>query len=112
MNYAKTLKLRFRVGELHLPERIKRYTSSSREGEDAQMCPCGKAVHSLTHIMEECDIYKEERDVLEKMRKIDECGMEKLSTLDSSEKTIDILGDRWWPQTAKLEGDIYAKSFL
>ena len=56
MNYAKTLKLRFRVGELHLPERIKRYTSSSREDEDAQMCPCGKAVHSLTHIMEECDI--------------------------------------------------------
>ena len=50
--------------------------------------------------------------MLEKMRKIDECVMEKLSTLDSSEKTIDILGDRWWPQTAKLEGDIYAKSFL
>ena len=40
------------------------------------------------------------------MRKIDECGMEKFGTLDSSsEKTIAILGDRWWPQTAKQQGD-------
>ena len=47
--------------------------------------------------MGECEIYKEERDVFEEM-KIDECGMEKFCTLDSSEKTIAILGDRWWPQ--------------
>ena len=26
-------------------------------------------------------------------------------TLDSSEKTIAILGGRWWPQVAKQEGD-------
>ena len=43
------------------------------------------------------------------MRKIDECVMEKFGTrvqgtLDSSEKTIAILGGRWWPQTAKQEG--------
>ena len=46
--------------------------------------------------MGECEIYKEERDVLliGEMRKIDECGMEKLGTLDSSEKTIAILGNR------------------
>ena len=31
--------------------------------------------------------------------------MEKLRTLDSSEKTIAILGNRWWPLTAKQEGD-------
>ena len=31
----------------------------------------------------------------EKMREIDECGMEEFDTLDSSEKTIAILGDRW-----------------
>ena len=41
------------------------------------MCPCGKAVESRTHIVGECEIYKEERDVLEEMRKIDECGMKK-----------------------------------
>ena len=42
-------------------------------------------------------MYKEERDVLliEGMRKIDDCGMEKFVILDSSEKTIAILGDRW-----------------
>ena len=38
-------------------------------------------------------MYKEEWDVLE-MRKIDECDMVKFCTLDSSEKTIAILGDR------------------
>ena len=43
--------------------------------------------------MGECEIYKEERDVLD-MRKIDECDVEKLGTLDSGEKTIAILGDR------------------
>ena len=55
--------------------------------------------------MGECEIYKEERDVLREMRKVDECDMERFGTLDSSEKTIAILGDRWWPQTAKQEGD-------
>ena len=43
MDYAKTLKLRFRVGDLDLPERRKGYTTSEKE-EEAQMCPCGKAV--------------------------------------------------------------------
>ena len=59
------------------------------------------------HIVGECEIYKEERHVLVEMRKIDECGMEEFGTLliYSSEKTIAILGDRWWPQTAKQEGD-------
>ena len=50
------------------------------------------------------------------MRKIDECGMEKFGTLNiiinSSEKTIAILGDRWWPQTAKQEGDKISKKFI
>ena len=32
------------------PARRKRYTSS-REEEDAQMCPCGNAVKSRTHIV-------------------------------------------------------------
>ena len=29
----------------------------------------------------------------------------------SSEKTIAILGDRWWAQTAKQEGDKISKTF-
>ena len=103
MDYAKTLNLRFRVGDLDLPERRKRYASNREEEEIAQMCPSGKAVESSTHIVGECETYKEERHVLEEMRKIDECGMEKFGTLDSSEKTIAILGDGWWLQTAKQE---------
>ena len=56
--------------------------------------------------------YKRRNDVLEEMRKIDECDMEKFGTVDSSEKTIAILGDRWWPQTAKQQGDKISKTFL
>ena len=108
MDFAKTQKLRFRVGDLDLPERRKRYTSSREEEEiDAQMCPCGKAIESRTHIVGECEIYKEERDVLEEeMREIDECDMEEFDTLNSIEKTTAILGDRWWqPQSDKEDGE-------
>ena len=62
--------------------------------------------------MRECEKYKEERDVLQQMRKIDECDMEKFGTLDSGEKTIAILGDRWWPQKAKQHGNKISKRFL
>ena len=34
------------------------------------------------------------------MMKLDKCGMEEFGRLESSEKTIAIPGDRWWPQTA------------
>ena len=67
---AKTLKLQCRVGDLDLPERRKKHTSSREEDEDAQMCPCGEAKESRAHIVGECEMCKEERDVLE-MRKID-----------------------------------------
>ena len=99
MDYAKKLTLRFRVGDLELPERRKRYTSS-REEEDVatNMCPCGTTIESRTHIVGECEIYKEERDALEEMRKLDVCDMKKFGRLESSDKTIAILGDRWWPQ--------------
>ena len=45
-------------------------------------------------------MYEEERDVLDEMRNIDERDMEKFGTLDSGEKTIAVLGDRWCPQAA------------
>ena len=52
--FAKTLELRFRVGDLDLPERRKRYrytSSREEEGVDAHTCPCGKAIESRTHIV-------------------------------------------------------------
>ena len=64
MDYAKLLKLPIRVGDLDVPERRKRCTSSREEEEDAQMCPCGKAQETRTHFVGECEMYKEERDVL------------------------------------------------
>ena len=50
MDYAKKLKLRFRVGDLGLLQR-RRYTSS-REEEDVatKVCPCGTTIESRTHI--------------------------------------------------------------
>ena len=73
MDYAKRLKLRFRVGDLDLPGRRKRYISS-REEEDVatNMCPWGTTIQSRTLVVGECEIYKEERDALqEQMRKLD-----------------------------------------
>ena len=46
------------------------------------------------------------------MRQLDECDMEKFCRLESSEKTIAIVGDRWWPQSAKQEGDRISKHIL
>ena len=39
-------------------------------------------------------------------------SMKSFEALGSREKTIAILGDRWWPQTAKQEGDKICKGFL
>ena len=62
-----------------------------QEEEGAQSCPCGNADDSRTHIVKECELYKEDRNVSgEALRKIEGCGMEKFGTLDGSEKTIAI----------------------
>ena len=85
MDYVKTLKLRFRVGDLDLPEGRNSSTSILEEEEDVQMCLCDKAIEGRTHIVREGEMYKEDRDVLEEqMRKIDERDMENVGTLDSS----------------------------
>ena len=60
MDFAQTLKLLFRVGDLGLPERRKVYRTSSRGEEkvEAQMCPWVKAVEDGTHMVGECEKYK------------------------------------------------------
>ena len=61
---------------------------------DVYMCSFGPATENRTRIVGECEIYKEERDALEEeMRKLDVCDMEEFCRLESSEKTIAILGD-------------------
>ena len=39
------------------------------------------------------------------MQDLNKSGMKSFDALDSREKTIAELGNRWWPQTAKQEGD-------
>ena len=105
MGYAKMLKLRFLSKGCGPTIKKKEIYQCSREEDVAtNMCPCGTRIESRTHIVGECVIFKEERDALEETRKIDVCDMEEFCRLESSEKTIAILGDRWWPQTAKQDG--------
>ena len=84
-----------------------RYTSRREKEEvEAQMYSCGEAIESRAHIVGEFEVYKEEGDVLEEEKRGKyECDMEDFVTLESSEKTIVILGDRWWSQAAKQEGN-------
>ena len=49
--FAKTLKLRFGVGDLDLKTRRSRAISGrEEEAVDPQMLPCGKAIRSRTHV--------------------------------------------------------------
>ena len=111
MDYAKKLKPRFRVGDRDLPER-RDYTSSREEDVATHMCPCGTTKESRTHKVGGCGIYKEELDALEEMRRLDVCDMQEFGRLERSEKTIAILGNRWWPPTAKQDGGRISKEFL
>ena len=78
----------------------------------AHMCPCGTTRERRTHIIRQYEIYKEGRDVLvEEMGKFGVCDMEEFGRLESSKKNIAILGDRWWPQTAKQEWDRISNQF-
>ena len=71
MDYAKKLTLRFRVGDLDPPERRKKYSSGGEEeGVATNMCPCGTTTESRTHIVGGCEIYKEERDGDEEIRRM------------------------------------------
>ena len=60
----------------------------------ANMCPCGTTIESRIHLLGECEIYKEKRGALEEMRNFDGCDIKEFGRLESSEKTIAILGDR------------------
>ena len=44
MDFAKTLKLQFRAGNLDLLERKKEYTSNQEEEEGTRECPCCKSI--------------------------------------------------------------------
>ena len=64
ITYAKKLKLRFHVGDSNLPERRKLHTRSRKqENVNAHLCLCGPTIDSRTHVVGECKIFKEERDV-------------------------------------------------
>ena len=112
--YSRRPLLRFRVGDLDLTKKRRRNTNSGEEEDvTTNMCLCGTIIESRSYILGECEIFKEEWDALEeKLRKLYVCDMEKFRRLERSEKTIDILGDRWWPQTAKQDGDRISKLFL
>ena len=49
---------------------------------------------------------------MEEMREVKEGGIKSFDALDSREKTIAILGDRWWPQTVNQDGNKICKRSL
>ncbi|CAM9307132.1 unnamed protein product [Sphacelaria rigidula] len=60
-----------------------------------------------------CELYQEERDVLEReTRKVKVGGRKSFDKLDSSEERISMLGDRLWPQAANQGGDTICKRCL
>ena len=77
------------------------------------MCPCGTTIEIRTHVVGECEIYKEELGALEEeITKLDVCDMKEFGRLESSEKTIAFLGDRWRRQMAKPDGGRISKQLL
>ena len=64
MDYAKTTKLQFRVGDME------RGTVVGRRRRKVHICALvAKQKESRPHIVGECEMYKKERDVSEEMRK-------------------------------------------
>ena len=79
MDYAKTLKLQFRAGDLDLPERRGMPPVVGRRKEIHIYALVAK--ESGAHMVGECEMHKEGRDVIE-MRKLDEHDTEYIGTLD------------------------------
>ena len=101
-------KLRFRVGDQDLPERSIPVVERRKK---IHICALEAKQSRVEPIKWETVKYRGPGCVRGD-EKIDECDMEKFSTLNGSEKAIAILGDRWWPRTAKQEGDKIFKYFL
>ena len=58
-------------------------------------------------------MYQEGRDVLDReLWALSKSSMESIDAVDSGEKTIAIIGDRWWPQTAEQGGDEICRRLL
>ena len=67
MGNVKALELRFRAEDLGLPQRGIPVVEERRK-KMHRFCPCGKAIER-THAVGKCEMFKEERDVMESRRK-------------------------------------------
>ena len=85
------VELRFRVGNLDLPESRNRYTRGQEEEEDVQMALVAKQMRVKLTTVGECEMYKEERDVLRDEENRRMWHGEVWCARECSEKTIAIL---------------------
>ena len=71
---AKLSQLTFHIGDLDLPQIRMRCTSRRQEENKMDKCAfSGNAIANRTHVLQACEMYKEERDRLgEKVIEIDE----------------------------------------
>lgn len=95
MDYA-NLKKRCRVGDLNLPER-RRYTNGRVQKEvGAQNCLPSKAMEDRTYVVADCDLYKEEQDLLTRdMWEAKEGGMKSFRAVDECTKMMALPRKRW-----------------
>lgn len=83
----------------------KRYTRSREKEEvDVQKCPCGTATEGRMLIFQNSDYQGGTGRAREGMRALNKGGMKSFDALDSSEKTVTILGDGWWQERARQDG--------
>ena len=95
VDFAKTLKLSFRVRDLDQPAIKKKELcqKAGRGGSRRTELPLCNLDESRTHRMGKCELYKG-RECVRAKRKKDRCDIETFGTLDSSEKTITTLPRR------------------
>ena len=95
-----------------MPRKRKRYASSRVWRKKAHRGALVATQARVEPVWWENVNFTKEWNMSQEIRKMDGCEMEMFGTLDISEKTIAILGGRWWPQTAKQEGEKMSKPFL
>ena len=79
----------------------------------AHMCPSGTTIESRARMVEESEMHMEGQHAFEEgMRKSEDGDKEEFRRLESSEKTIAFLGDRWWLPNKKTQGDRMNKQLL
>lgn len=103
---------KFRTGDIDLEERRRRFRKRN-EDNDKFACGCGFECEDRVHVVAECPLYDQEREVyMTELGKIEGCDRKKFESWGKQEKAVAILGDKTWPKKARRDVDRIGKTFL